>query len=79
MTQVYACGPVSRSDITCYDGCIVTFRNFSLLLACLFVAVAACTLPAQDTEITWVDNYQEALRLAKQTHKPIFLEFRCEA
>jgi hypothetical protein len=53
----------------------VTFRTFSLLLAFLF----AFPLLAQDTEITWVDNYQEALRLAKQTHKPIFLEFRCEA
>ena len=26
-----------------------------------------------------LDNYQEALKEAKRTQKPIFLEFRCEA
>ncbi len=30
-------------------------------------------------EITWLDNYPEAIREAKKTGKPIFLEFRCEA
>jgi hypothetical protein len=29
--------------------------------------------------IRWLDNYQQALAEAKQTKKPIFLEFRCEA
>jgi len=33
----------------------------------------------QDDGINWLGNYQEALRLARQTQKPIFLEFRCEA
>jgi hypothetical protein len=27
----------------------------------------------------WLDDYQKALQEAKRTHKPIFLEFRCEA
>jgi hypothetical protein len=34
---------------------------------------------AQDDGITWLGNYQEALRQSRQTQKPIFLEFRCEA
>lgn len=29
--------------------------------------------------IKWLGDYQEALREAKKTGKPIFLEFRCEA
>jgi hypothetical protein len=29
--------------------------------------------------IGWIDNYQEALKRARATGKPIFLEFRCEA
>jgi hypothetical protein len=36
------------------------------------------SLPAQDDEIRWFDNYGEAIREAKRTHKPIMLEFRCE-
>ena len=39
------------------------------------------TLPlqAEDSEINWLGDYREALQLAKQTNKPIFLEYRCEA
>lgn len=36
-------------------------------------------LAAQDDGIHWLDNYQEALKEAGRTRKPIFLEFRCEA
>ncbi len=32
----------------------------------------------QDDSIHWLNNYRAALREAKQTGKPIFLEFRCE-
>jgi hypothetical protein len=35
-------------------------------------------LLAQDDEINWLENYSEAIREAKRTSKPIFLEFRCE-
>jgi hypothetical protein len=38
----------------------------------------ALTLPAQDDELVWYDNYKEALKVAKETGKPIFLEYRCE-
>ena len=47
----------------------------TILLALLGVAA----LTAQDDGIHWLDNYQEALKEAKRTQKPIFLEFRCEA
>ena len=29
-------------------------------------------------EIVWLDNYQDALKEARATGKPIFLEYRCE-
>jgi len=48
------------------------------VLACL-ARLAAAPMPAQDDSVKWLNNYQAALRQAKQTHKPIFLEFRCEA
>jgi hypothetical protein len=34
--------------------------------------------PAADDEIVWLDNYQAALKEARATGKPIFLEYRCE-
>jgi len=52
-------------------------RGFALL-TCLVIPTAGPLLP-QNEGIVWVENYREALRQAKQTHKPIFLEFRCEA
>ncbi len=50
-------------------------RFFSCLLTLLFWTPC---LPSQD-EIPWLDNYADALREARRTQKPIFLEFRCEA
>jgi hypothetical protein len=47
------------------------------LLACV-VTVVVGPLVAQDDGINWFYNYSEALREAKRTQKPIFLEFRCE-
>lgn len=53
------------------------------MLNILPVLVAASFLlaaPARSQDgISWLDNYQEALKEAKKTGKPIFLEFRCEA
>ena len=46
------------------------------LLACILLSGAGA-LRSQN-EIVWLADYREALREAKQTHKPIFLEFRCE-
>jgi len=39
----------------------------------------AVPLQADDNEINWLGDYREALKVARQTNKPIFLEFRCEA
>ena len=48
------------------------------LLICLVWYVVGPAL-AQDDRIYWLNNYREAIREAKRTGKPIFLEFRCEA
>ena len=69
--------------MTCYDSFIVRTRKLylglSLVLTFLFGFVAGSRLLAQDDEINWLGDYREAVRQAKATHKPIFLEFRCEA
>jgi hypothetical protein len=45
-----------------------------------FTALAAIIpLAGEDDGVTWLGDYKEALRAARQTGKPIFLEFRCEA
>jgi hypothetical protein len=33
---------------------------------------------SQEETLDWLDNYKSALQEAKRTHKPIFLEYRCE-
>ena len=45
------------------------------------LACAAVTPPlhAQNDEITWLGSYREAVQQARQTQKPILVEFRCEA
>lgn len=49
------------------------------LVLCGMLASALMGLSlAQDDEIRWFDSYGEAVREAKRTGKPIFLEFRCE-
>lgn len=57
-----------------------TARIFSLCTIAVLAAFAAGTTPRSATgEINWLESYPEALREAKRTGKPIFLEFRCEA
>ena len=53
-------------------------KSFRALLACLWILGAGAAL-AQDDTLNWLGNYKEALKVAKETGKPIFLEFRCEA
>jgi len=45
------------------------------------IALAAFLVPvAFAQQLTdWLSDYREALRVAKETRKPILLEFRCEA
>ena len=47
-----------------------------LRLGLLFVAAIA---GGQDQFINWRTDYRAALQEAKQTQRPVFLEFRCEA
>ena len=51
--------------------------RMAFILACVAAFSAAPLLPQTDG-IVWFDDYREALREAKQTHKPILVEFRCE-
>jgi len=62
--------------------------NFRMLKRLTFFVVLACIigmlayvvlLRADDGGIAWLSDYREALRLAKQTHQPMLVEFRCEA
>lgn len=52
-------------------------KRFVCLFAFLICIAGSCQ--AQDDGINWLGDYREALRQAKETQKPIFLEFRCEA
>jgi hypothetical protein len=45
----------------------------------LLLVLAGAGLAAQDDTIPWLSSYREALQQARQTHKPILVEFRCEA
>ena len=47
------------------------------LFGCLVGSVVPPSL-AQNDRLYWLNNYEEALREAKKTQQPIFLEFRCE-
>jgi hypothetical protein len=50
-----------------------------IVLSVFLLSVAAfAQSKAGDDEIVWLDNYQAALKEAKATGKPIFLEYRCE-
>lgn len=46
-------------------------------LLLLFSAQATPT-PSLDDTFDWLDNYQDAIKEAKATGKPVFLEYRCE-
>jgi hypothetical protein len=46
-------------------------------LALLLWSVMGTTF-AQEDSIKWWNTYEDVIREAKRTNKPIFLEFRCE-
>ena len=48
------------------------------VLACA-IGLAAASTSAEDGGVTWLGNYREALRQARESRKPLFVEFRCEA
>lgn len=55
----------------------LTVMRFPILAAWAALAFSAPVL-AQDDTVDWLNNYPEALKEAKRTGKPIFLEYRCE-
>jgi len=42
------------------------------------ILIGVPLLAQEDDGLTWIDDYAKALRIAKQTHKPLFVEYRCE-
>jgi hypothetical protein len=44
----------------------------------LFAWTALRPSAAQDDSVYWFEKYPDALREAKRTGKPMFVEFRCE-
>jgi hypothetical protein len=48
-------------------------------LSVLLAASLGGVLRADSNEINWLGDYEEGLRLARQTQKPLLVEFRCEA
>ena len=43
------------------------------------LALLTCSIASADQYVEWRTNYQEALQEARQSRKPLFVEFRCEA
>jgi hypothetical protein len=52
--------------------------NFLIVLMTALVSFGG-SLSAEDNGIAWLGDYREAIRQARETRKPIFVEFRCEA
>ena len=55
----------------------VRLRTMLALVATFPVFVALVAYAEEPDEIHFHDSYEAAIREAKQTQKPIFLEFRC--
>jgi hypothetical protein len=54
-------------------------RKSSAALAALVMGGMVLPLHTQDDDgLTWIDDYSKALRIAKETKKPLFVEYRCE-
>ncbi len=52
--------------------------RFPLLFLAALCTAAVLPAQSQEDELVWLDNYKDAVKLAKSTGKPIFLEYRCE-
>lgn len=52
-------------------------RLGGVVLVSLASLVAGGASAQDDETLEWLADYDEAVALAKQTGKPIFLEFRC--
>ena len=56
-------------------------KDMRNILPYTVLACAALTCPscADDNEINWLGSYRDAVQQARQSQKPILVEFRCEA
>jgi hypothetical protein len=55
-------------------------RHLGLSVLLASAAASTCgSLRADSNEINWLGDYEEGVRAARETHKPILVEFRCEA
>ena len=57
---------------------LLSLSLFALSCFAGLSALGPAPLPVHAAESWWLSDYREALRTAKQTGKPIFVEFRCE-
>jgi hypothetical protein len=48
-------------------------------VAVLCALGAAWVARGEDAGVEWLGSYRDGLRQAKNTGKPLFVEFRCEA
>jgi len=55
------------------------YAGESMIRLIALVAFLAPVALAQQQLTDWLSDYREALRVAKETKRPILLEFRCEA
>ena len=54
------------------------FAAASIALAAIALSpVAAGGQPAEGDTLEWLDDYGQALALAKRTERPLLVEFRC--
>jgi len=51
-------------------------RIFGTALIISAIGLQQNALFAKDA-VTWIESYDEAIEVARETGKPIFLEFRC--
>ena len=69
---------------------VVTDWNWNRLMSVAFVLMVSLSLVSKTSEVVagvgiaqddetleWLSDYDEAMALAKETGKPVFLEFRC--
>ena len=75
---------MQRFEPTNCSGAACATRVLRFAVACLAAwlsvpgaATAAGGQPAESDTLEWLDDYQTALALAKETGRPLLVEFRC--
>lgn len=51
--------------------------RFGLAVLTLAVLVSTSSVAQEDDSLEWLDDYDEAIALARKTGNPLWLEFRC--